>query len=233
MGFRKWPLVLGAATLAALVAWDWKGAGSCFAGQNDLGSVWRVRETDWECTWVRRGRSDTFDGRWTSVRNGREVTDVVRLESVRGDQVVLYREGTRGRYYGTLSRDRRRVVDGRADWYKSGGSWSAVIEDDQPPPRPDFDLGRVWRVTEGAFEGVWTRRGRSKNFDAVWYDRKSRKQVRDVVRLESLEGRDVVLYREGTRGRYYGRLSRDRQRVENGRADWYGPGGSWSAVIEY
>jgi hypothetical protein len=85
----------------------------------DLGSLWRIREANpqgqgCDGVWQRRPGTRTFDARWQCV--GGPVVDVVRIESVAGDQVIVYREGTNGRYTLTLSPDRRRIVAGRIGW---------------------------------------------------------------------------------------------------------------------
>lgn len=216
----------------------------------DPGQVWRVREDDWEGTWIRRGRSMIFDARWYHRRHHREVRDVLVLEEVRGREVILYRQGTRGRYFGYLSRDGRTVEHGRLEW-SPGGSWRATIEygrsgrddgrrdfrdDDYGDYRDDrsvqFDAGRRWKIREGEWEGVWTRRGRSDLFDARWRHLRTGREVRDVIHMESCDGRQVVLYREGTRGRYCGIISRDRRQIVDGTMDWDRSGGRWEAWIE-
>ena len=92
------------------------------------------------------------------------------------------------------------------------------------------DLGRVWYVSDYGWNGVWTRRGYSRTFDAVWKDASGR-EVRDEVIHESTTGAQIVLFRVGTNGRYRGTLSGDRRRVENGTAEWVKSAGGWSATI--
>ena len=92
-------------------------------------------------------------------------------------------------------------------------------------------LGRVWNVNDGGWTGTWTRRGSSDRFDAVWRNPSSGQEVRDEIVFESITGNQIVLYRTGMKGRYRGNLSTDRTMVENGTADWYPPGVTWSATI--
>jgi hypothetical protein len=73
-------------------------------------------------TWTRRAGTDVFDAVW----NG-SVRDVITIESVNGSQIVLFRQGNKGRYYGTLSADGTRITSGTASWYASGWSWSATV----------------------------------------------------------------------------------------------------------
>jgi hypothetical protein len=92
------------------------------------------------------------------------------------------------------------------------------------------ELGKTWDEHEGEFRGVWTRRGSTDTFDAVWVGPHGSRIV-DEIRFESLVGREITLYRVGTRGRYYGTLSASGTTIENGRADWFSTGDSWSAKI--
>jgi hypothetical protein len=93
------------------------------------------------------------------------------------------------------------------------------------------DIGKVWHEKEGPWEGTWTRRGDTNVFDAVWKNPQGEK-IEDQVTFESVSDHQIVLFRKGTQGRYRGRLSDDGLRVDNGTADWFSPGDSWSATIE-
>jgi hypothetical protein len=73
-------------------------------------------------TWTRRNGTDTFDAVWNGV-----VHDTVEIESVKGNQIVLYRHGNNGRYFGVLSADGLRINSGTASWYSAGWTWSAVV----------------------------------------------------------------------------------------------------------
>jgi hypothetical protein len=92
-----------------------------------LGSRLDVNELDglWTGVWTRRPGTDVFDAVWRSARYP-EVHDVVRIETISGDQVVFAREGNRGRYFGTLSSDGS-MISGTASWYSPGMTWSARI----------------------------------------------------------------------------------------------------------
>lgn len=68
-----------------------------------------------------------FDAVWNSA-----VRDVIEIESVAGNQVVLYRHGNKGRYSCTVSADGLRVISGTASWYPDGWSWSAMISSGSP-----------------------------------------------------------------------------------------------------
>ena len=92
-------------------------------------------------------------------------------------------------------------------------------------------LGKVWHENEGPWNGTWTRRGDGNTFDAVWKNANGH-EIRDEITVESLSDNKIVLYRKGTNGRYHGRLSADGTKVENGTADWFSQGASWSAQIE-
>ena len=99
------------------------------------------------------------------------------------------------------------------------------------PKTKPADLGKVWYEKEGPWEGTWTRRGDTNVFDAVWKNPQG-EEIRDEVTFESVTGRDIVLFRKGTQGRYRGQLSDDGLKVEKGSADWFAPTDSWSATIE-
>lgn len=66
-------------------------------------------------TWSRQPGTDVFD----AMRNG-AVRDVIEIESVAGNQAVLYRHGNKGRYTCTLSADGLRAVSRTASWYEAG-----------------------------------------------------------------------------------------------------------------
>lgn len=204
------------------------------------GRIWAVREGEWDATWTRRGTSNTFDGYWRHRRENREVRDVLVLESVRGDEVTLLREGTGSRYHGRLSSDRRSIRSSGQD-RPAGDAWSAEIQfNEQYTDEPDrparytqiINLGEVWQVREGEWKGTWTRRGRSNTFDAVWRHVREGREIRDVIELESFDGQVVVLYRQGTRGRYQGVVSRNQRSVKQGTMDWDQSGLTWSAKIK-
>ena len=72
-------------------------------------------------TWTRREGTDIFEAVWNGA-----IGDVIEIESVNGNQIVLYRHGNRGRYYGTLSADGS-GVSGTASWYAAGWSWSGTV----------------------------------------------------------------------------------------------------------
>jgi hypothetical protein len=90
-----------------------------------LGDTLSVREVAggdvYDGTWTRRAGTDVFDAVWNGA-----VRDVIEIESVNGNQIVLYRHGNNGRYSGTLSADGNRVT-GTANWYATGWSWSATV----------------------------------------------------------------------------------------------------------
>lgn len=96
----------------------------------DLGKKWTVVEqaegTTYRGTWTRRD-NNTFDAIWRDVNtnNIRVYTDVITVESIKGSQIVLFRAKF-GRYYGTLSADRRQMIGFRS-WNE--GTWTATLED--------------------------------------------------------------------------------------------------------
>jgi len=105
----------------------------------------------------------------------------------------------------------------------------------QPAPTsggPTGDgLGSRIDVNElnGLWSGVWIRRPGTAIFDAVWRSSQYG-EVRDVVRLESINGDKIVFKRDGNGGRYYGTFSPDRRTISGG-ASWYSAGMTWSARV--
>jgi len=91
-------------------------------------------------------------------------------------------------------------------------------------------LGKTMIVREMAganvYNGTWTRRAGTDIFDAVWNG-----SLRDVIEIEAFNGKRIVFYRRGNKGRYSGTLSADGSRVSAGTASWYAGGWSWSATV--
>jgi hypothetical protein len=104
------------------------------------------------------------------------------------------------------------IADGgpkESDWIYAVAPY-VWIDDTQPanPPLDNMRLGRVWRVSEGTSPGMWngvyTRRGNSNTFDVVWTCATtacggSSVSARGVMVLESLNGNQVTMLRDGTR----------------------------------
>jgi len=98
----------------------------------ELGQVWKVTEKCggkiWTGTWTRRGNSNIFDAYWTSNTGGK-LTDVVEFAQISDSRLKLYRSGKEGYYEVTLSRDRKRAINGWATWYTPNCMpWFAVID---------------------------------------------------------------------------------------------------------
>lgn len=96
-------------------------------------------------------------------------------------------------------------------------------------------LGSIWTVTETCggerWTGIWTRRGGSALFDAIWKSSRGRNR-RTTVEISEISDGMVKLYREDAHGYYEGEFSSDGKRVINGWASWYEPNcQSWYAVI--
>ena len=98
------------------------------------------------------------------------------------------------------------------------------------PSRFGEVLGKTMIVREVAganvYNGTWTRRAGTDIFDAVWNG-----ALRDVIQIEAVNGKRIVFYRQGNKGRYSGTLSADGSRVSAGTASWYAGGWSWSATV--
>jgi hypothetical protein len=102
------------------------------------------------------------------------------------------------------------------------------------PPNPSTRgdvLGPRLEIDEinGLWSGVWTRRPGTNVFDAVWHSA-NYPEVRDIVRLEQIDGNQIVFSRDGNNGRYFGTLGADGQTI-SGTASWYSDGMRWSGKI--
>ncbi len=96
----------------------------------DIGKSWLVKEgnaagTLFEGVWTRTGPR-TFRAEWRRAGSNEVLSDTVSVESQQGNVVVLYRDGVKGRYFGTISGDGK-SLHGHASWYGPGGRWSAEI----------------------------------------------------------------------------------------------------------
>ena len=98
-------------------------------------------------------------------------------------------------------------------------------------------LGTVWYETEGEYNGVWTRRGNSNVFDAVWRHGDKGEWVSAVLTIH-IFGNSVNIKRrhssDGADFNYTGTLSQDGTRV-TGTEYRIGAkiGSPWSAVITF
>ena len=103
-----------------------------------LGDVWEVEEVScWRGTWLRRGKSRTFDAYWVHPDGKRERA---RLEIWRnGSSVVVARyhgSGKYCRYDGTIAPDGRHVQGSyNCTWHLDRMSWGGqIIWMERPPP---------------------------------------------------------------------------------------------------
>ncbi|WP_309088120.1 hypothetical protein [Domibacillus sp.] len=202
-------------------------------GQPDrLGRRWIVQEGAWRAVWTRRGNSNVFDGRW-SLAGQPDITAVLTIYTAGSFVFVLRRNSSDGNncnYTGNFGADGR-TVSGQFICNRGGGTWSAVIERRQQPDDRDR-LGRRWDEQEGAWRGVWTRRGNSNIFDARW-TQPGQTPVTAVLTI-TLQGNNVRIQRrnssDGNNCDYRGTLSAD-GRTASGQFTCDRGGGSWSATI--
>lgn len=90
---------------------------------------------------------------------------------------------------------------------------------------------QVLRINEiGEWDGVWTRRNNTNIFDATWRH-KNGTVLSDVLILESVDGNNIVFYRQKQNGRYHGTISSDRKNLR-GIATWYHRGWIWTGTVE-
>ena len=91
------------------------------------GSIWKVKEYgrmgNWDGEWVIREDALTIDASWASWSGG-SITDIIDIKSIKGDQITLYRHGTKGYYTGTISPDGL-SMSGTASWFSPGDTWTA------------------------------------------------------------------------------------------------------------
>lgn len=117
-------------------------------------------------------------------------------------------------------------------WYKwvEGGVQSGNDETGHPDGGASGkfpQLGDRIRVNEiGQYFGEWTRIEGTDTFNAIWNG-----QITDVIEVQSIEGNQITLYRQGNGGYYYGTLNGDG--TITGTASWYEPNWTWSGTIEY
>jgi hypothetical protein len=96
----------------------------------DIGKSWIVKEgpiggTTFEGVWTRTGPR-SFKAEWRRVGSNEVLSDTITVESQQGNVVVLYRDGVKGRYFGTISGGGKFLL-GHASWYGPGYRWSAEI----------------------------------------------------------------------------------------------------------
>ena len=105
------------------------GSGSGSASAGWMGRVWRMRETApdgryCDGVWTRQGTTNRFAGRWTCSW-GATASDMLVVQPLSGRNVVVYREGIRENYRGTLASDGKSIAG--VTW-GAGGKWTAKIE---------------------------------------------------------------------------------------------------------
>lgn len=105
-----------------------------------------------------------------------------------------------------------------------------------PPPDTDTAapgseiLGSQIDVVEiEGWTGTWVRRPGTDTFDAIWQNINGA-VASDVIHVVGVNGRDVVLQREGLNGSYSGTVSADGRSIQ-GTATWYPSGATWSGTI--
>jgi len=191
----------------------------------NLGTRWEVEEGGWRAVWTRRGNSNVFDGRWT--RQGATPITAVLNITVQDHFVCISRrnssDGNNCQYVGRVEGNR---VTGTNVCDRGGGSWSATIQ--RRPQAPD--LGRRWEVQEGAWRGVWIRRGNSNTFDGRW-TRQGATPITAVLTMEQ-DGNNVRILRrnssDGNNCQYTGRIQ---GRNASGSFTCDQGGGQWTANI--
>jgi hypothetical protein len=92
-----------------------------------LGNVWSVNENGyWMGTWTRRGSTDTFDAVWKNNVDSQVIKDVLKVTEIKDNKITIYREGLKGNYYGTLSEDKKKIINGTCTWVTEW--WTAEIQ---------------------------------------------------------------------------------------------------------
>jgi hypothetical protein len=134
---------------------------------------------------------------WT--KDGQQFTAVLTI-SINGNRVnVKRRNATLGgncELNGILGVDGV-TVTGTNICTQGRGATQARIECEQSGSR-GCGLGTRWRVTDGGWNGIWTRRGNSNVFDAVWT--KAGQQFTAVLTISINGNRVNVKRRNATLG---------------------------------
>ena len=131
------------------------------------------------------------------------------------------------------------------EWEIFPGDWGKSVILDGPTrstrtAKRDFDPGRKWTVSELAEEhsatAVWTRRGKTNDFDGEWTVTTTRVKRHSQVTFQGIEthadGSRWAKFHRAGHGWYVGRLTPDLAGVVEGRAAHFKQGWSWSATIE-
>ena len=99
-------------------------------GDDALGDVWEMEEVaQWRGVWIRRGRSERFDGYWVHP-TGERVRAMLEIH-VKGDDLVVQREHPGGQsctYQGRIGGDRVAVTGTyTCSWERTPMPWRAQI----------------------------------------------------------------------------------------------------------
>jgi len=101
-------------------------------------------------------------------------------------------------------------------------------------PHSDI-LGSVWQESENGFSGVWTRRGTSDVFDAVW-DNVNGRQVTAVLTMTWTGSDTVSIYRKDTSDSlevdYTATIGRDGSVTGSGKVRSTGLAFNWTARVQ-
>jgi hypothetical protein len=106
---------------------------------------------------------------------------------------------------------------------------------DAPEASPADALGRLWQESESGWQGVWTRRGTSNVFDAVWADGSARATAELTI---TISGNQVTVKRRNKTDSgtcdYVGTLAADGVTVTGTYSCSWAPGPfDWSATIQH
>lgn len=71
--------------------------------------------------WAVRDDGKTIDASWS----GGQITDVIDIQSIKGDKITLFRHANSGYYTGTISADGL-TIEGTASW-KPGELWKVSL----------------------------------------------------------------------------------------------------------
>jgi hypothetical protein len=98
---------------------------------DDLGTKWIERESDWNGVWIRRGNSNIFDATWSN-RNYPDVTAVLTINRAGNKISIARRKSSDGNdcdYVGTIADDKV-TVSGTYKCIHGGTVWTATISYD-------------------------------------------------------------------------------------------------------
>jgi hypothetical protein len=240
------------ATLFLMVAYPSLAAARPRQGHDILGAVWNESENGWSGVYTRRGASNVFDAVWTLGAS--RVTAILTMTQTGPNTVSIYRQDTSDTmevdYTGSIAHDGSVTGSGKVRGTGFAFNWTATVQGravgpgPSPAPAPGPGpaqqtghdiLGAVWNESENGWSGVYTRRGASNVFDAVWTMGGAR--VTAILTMTQTGPNTVSIYRQDTSDSdevdYTATISPDGSVTGAGKVRRTGLTFGWNAKIQY